>query len=217
MKIFLDTANIDEIKEANSWGIIDGVTTNPSLIAREGKDFKEVVKEICSIVDGPISAEVVSMDAKGMVKEARELVKIHDNITIKIPMCAEGLKATKELSLRGIKTNVTLIFSANQALLAAKAGATFVSPFVGRLDDNGQEGMQIIRDIVQIFMNYGFDTEVIVASVRHPIHVIDSAKAGAHIVTLPLKVLKLMASHPLTDNGIEKFLADWEKVPKAKK
>ena len=216
MKIFLDTANVDEIKEANTWGIIDGVTTNPSLIAREGRDFKEVVEEICSIVDGPISAEVISMDAKGMIKEARELVKIHDNITIKIPMCAEGLKATKELSLRGIKTNVTLIFSANQALLAAKAGATFVSPFVGRLDDNGQEGMQIIRDIVQIFMNYGFDTEVIVASVRHPIHVIDSAKAGAHIATLPLKVLKLMASHPLTDNGIEKFLADWEKVPKAK-
>ncbi len=216
MKIFLDTANIDEIKEANSWGIIDGVTTNPSLIAREGRDFKEVVKEICAIVDGPISAEVVSMDAKGMVKEARELVKIHDNITIKIPMCAEGLKATRELSLRGIKTNVTLIFSANQALLAAKAGATFVSPFVGRLDDNGQEGMQIIRDIAQIFMNYGFDTEIIVASVRHPIHVIDSAKAGAHIATLPLKVLKLMVSHPLTDSGIEKFLADWEKVPKAK-
>ncbi|MCK5038879.1 MAG: fructose-6-phosphate aldolase [Thermoplasmata archaeon] len=217
MKIFLDTANVDEIKEANSWGIIDGVTTNPSLIAREGRDFKEVVEEICSIVDGPISAEVVSMDAKGMVKEARELVKIHDNITIKIPMCAEGLKATKELALRGIKTNVTLIFSANQALLAAKAGATFVSPFIGRLDDNGHDGMQMVRDIVQIYMNYAFDTEIIVASVRHPIHVIDSAKAGAHIATLPLKVLKLMVAHPQTDIGIEKFLADWEKVPKPKK
>lgn len=216
MKIFLDTANVDEIKEANSWGIIDGVTTNPSLIAREGRDFKEVVEEICSIVDGPISAEVVSMDAKGMIKEGRELAKIHDNITIKIPMTAEGLKATKELALRGIKTNVTLIFSANQALLAAKAGATFVSPFIGRLDDNGQEGMQIVRDIVQIYMNYAFDTEIIVASVRHPIHVIDSAKAGAHIATIPFKVLKLMVSHPLTDAGIEKFLADWEKVPKQK-
>ena len=217
MKIFLDTANVYEIKEANSWGIIDGVTTNPSLIAREGRDFKEVVEEICSIVDGPISAEVVSMDAKGMIKEARELVKIHDNITIKIPMCTEGLKATKELSLRGIKTNVTLIFSANQALLAAKAGATFVSPFIGRLDDNGQEGMQIVRDIVQIYMNYAYDTEIIVASVRNPIHVIDSAKAGAHIATIPFKVLKLMAAHPQTEIGIEKFLADWDKVPKPKK
>ena len=216
MKIFLDTANVDEIKEANSWGIIDGVTTNPSLIAREGRDFKEVVEEICSIVDGPISAEVVSMDAKGMIKEGRELAKIHDNITIKVPMTAEGLKATKELALRGIKTNVTLVFSANQALLAAKAGATFVSPFIGRLDDNGHEGMQIVRDIVQIYMNYAFDTEIIVASVRHPIHVIDSAKAGAHIATIPFKVLKLMVSHPLTDAGIEKFLADWEKVPKEK-
>ncbi len=214
MKIFLDTANVDEIKEANSWGIIDGVTTNPSLIAREGRDFKEVVEEICSIVDGPISAEVVSMDAKGMIKEARELVKIHDNITIKIPMCPEGLKATKELALRGIKTNVTLIFSPNQALLAAKAGATFVSPFIGRLDDNGHEGMQIVRDIVQIYMNYAYDTEIIVASVRNPIHVIDSAKAGAHIATIPFKVLKLMAAHPQTEIGIEKFLADWDKVPK---
>ena len=217
MKIFLDTANVDEIKEANSWGIIDGVTTNPSLIAREGRDFKEVVEEICSIVDGPISAEVVSMDAKGMIKEARELVKIHDNITIKIPMCTEGLKATKELALRGIKTNVTLIFSPNQALLAAKAGATFVSPFIGRLDDNGHEGMQIVRDIVQIYMNYAYDTEIIVASVRNPIHVIDSAKAGAHIATIPFKVLKLMAAHPQTEIGIEKFLADWDKVPKSKK
>lgn len=216
MKIFLDTANVDDIREANSWGIIDGVTTNPSLIAREGRDFKEVVEEICSIVDGPISAEVVSMDALGMVKEARPLAKIHDNITIKVPMTPEGLKATKELALRGIKTNVTLVFSANQALLAAKAGATFVSPFIGRLDDAGHDGMQVVRDIVAIYMNYAFDTEIIVASVRHPLHVIDAAKMGAHICTVPFKVLQLMAKHPLTDIGIEKFLADWDKVPKKK-
>ena len=214
MKIFLDTANVEDIKEANSWGIIDGVTTNPSLIAREGRDFREVVEEICSIVDGPISAEVVSLDSKGMVKEARELVKIHDNINIKVPMTAEGLKAVSELSARDIKTNVTLVFSPNQALLAAKAGATFVSPFIGRLDDAGHEGMQIVHDIVQIYLNYAFDTEVIVASVRHPIHVVDAAKAGAHICTVPWKVLQLMVKHPLTDIGIEKFLADWEKVPK---
>ena len=215
MKIFLDTANVEDIKEANSWGIIDGVTTNPSLIAREGRDFREVVEEICSIVDGPISAEVVSLDSKGMVKEARELIKIHDNINIKVPMTAEGLKAVSELSARNIKTNVTLVFSPNQALLAAKAGATFVSPFIGRLDDAGHEGMQIVHDIVQIYLNYAFDTEVIVASVRHPIHVVDAAKAGAHICTVPWKVLQLMVKHPLTDIGIEKFLADWEKVPKA--
>ncbi|RLJ03111.1 MAG: fructose-6-phosphate aldolase [Candidatus Aenigmatarchaeota archaeon] len=214
MKIFLDTANVEQIKEANDWGIIDGVTTNPSLIAKEGRDFKEVVEEICGIVDGPISAEVVSLDAKGMVKEGRELAKIHDNINIKIPMTSEGLKAVKELSARGIQTNVTLVFSANQALLAAKAGATFVSPFVGRLDDNGQEGMQIVRDIVQIYLNYAFDTEIIVASTRHPLHVLDAAKAGAHIATVPWRVLQLMVKHPQTDIGIEKFLADWEKVPK---
>lgn len=216
MKIFMDTANIDEIKEANSWGIVDGVTTNPSLIAREGRDFKEVVREICDIVDGPISAEVISLDAKGMVKEAKQLAKIHENIVIKIPMTPEGLKATKELSDRGIKTNVTLIFSANQALLAAKAGATYVSPFVGRIDDGGQNGMDLVRTIVEIFNNYAFETEIIVASVRHPIHVIESAQAGAHIATLPFKVLKQMAKHQLTDIGIDKFLADWEKVPKKK-
>ena len=214
MKIFLDTANVDQIREANDWGIIDGVTTNPSLIAREGRDFREVVEEICSIVNGPISAEVVSLDAKGMVKEGRELAKIHENINIKIPMTPEGLKATKALSRRGIKTNVTLVFSANQALLAAKAGATFVSPFVGRLDDNGHDGMQVVRDIVQIYLNYAFDTEIITASVRHPIHVLEAAKAGSHIATVPWKVLQLMVKHPLTDAGIEKFLADWEKVPK---
>ena len=216
MKIFLDTANVEHIREANDWGIIDGVTTNPSLIAKEGRDFKEVVKEICSIVNGPISAEAVSTDAKGMVKEGRELAKIHDNINIKIPMTSEGLKAVKELSAREIDTNVTLVFSANQALLAAKAGTSYVSPFIGRLDDAGHEGMQIVEDIVQIYLNYAFDTEIIVASVRHPLHVIDAAKTGAHIATVPWKVLQLMVKHPLTDVGIEKFLADWEKVPKSK-
>jgi transaldolase len=214
MKIFLDTANVEHIREANDWGIIDGVTTNPSLIAREGRDFEEVVQEICSIVDGPISAEAVSLDAEGMVKEGRELAKLHENINIKIPMTSEGLKAVRELSARGIKTNVTLVFSANQALLAAKAGATFVSPFIGRLDDAGQEGMCIVHDIVQIYLNYAFETEVIVASVRHPLHVIEAAKTGAHICTVPWKVLQLMVKHPLTDVGIDKFLADWETVPK---
>ncbi len=214
MKIFLDTANVEHIKEANSWGVIDGVTTNPSLIAKEGRRFEDVVKEICAIVDGPISAEVISMDAPGMLKEAKELVKIHENVVIKIPMTAEGLKAVRECANRGIKTNVTLVFSANQALLSAKAGATYVSPFIGRLDDAGHEGMQIIRDIVQIYMNYAFETEVIVASVRHPVHVVDAAKAGAHIATIPYDVLKKMVKHPLTDLGIAAFLKDWEKVPK---
>ncbi len=214
MKIFLDTANVEQIREANSWGILDGVTTNPSLIAREGREFREVVMEICSIVNGPISAEVVSPDAKGMVREGRELAKIHDNINIKVPMTPEGLKAVKELSSRGIKTNVTLVFSANQALLAAKAGATFVSPFIGRIDDTGHEGMQVVRDIVQIYLNYAFDTEVIVASVRNPVHVLEAAKAGAHISTVPWAVLQQMTKHPQTDLGIAAFLRDWEKVPK---
>ena len=214
MKLFLDTANVEQIREANDWGIIDGVTTNPSLIAREGRNFKEVVEEICSIVDGPISAEVISLDAKGMVKEGRELAKIHDNINIKVPMTAEGLKAVKDFSARGIDTNVTLVFSANQALLAAKAGASFVSPFVGRIDDTGHDGLQIVHDIVQIYMNYAFDTEIIVASTRNPIHVLESAKAGAHIATVPWNLLQQMVKHPQTDIGIEKFLADWEKVPK---
>jgi len=217
MKIFLDTANVEQIREANSWGIIDGVTTNPSLVAKEGRDFREVVIEICSIVNGPISAEAIGPDAKGMVKEGRELAKIHENINIKIPMTSEGLKAVKELSARGIKTNVTLVFSANQALLAAKAGATFVSPFVGRIDDTGHDGMQVVRDIVQIYLNYAFDTEIIVASVRHPIHVLEAAKAGAHIATVPWGVLQQMTKHPLTDLGIAAFLRDWEKVPKQSK
>lgn len=209
MKIFLDTANIEEIKEGASWGIVDGVTTNPSLIAREGRDFKEVVKEICEIVDGPISAEVISEDSEGMIAEAKELVKIHKNIVIKIPMTVEGLKAVSVLSKDNIKTNVTLIFSANQALLAAKAGASYVSPFLGRVDDIGSEGMELVRSIVEIFDIYGFDTQVIAASVRHPLHVTDAALAGSHIATIPMKVLQQMVKHPLTDKGIESFMKDW--------
>ena len=209
MKIFLDTANIDEIKEGASWGIVDGVTTNPSLIAREGRDFKEVVKEICEIVDGPISAEVISEDSEGMIAEAKELVKIHKNIVIKIPMTVEGLKAVSVLSKENIKTNVTLIFSANQALLAAKAGASYVSPFLGRVDDIGSEGMELVRSIVEIFDIYGFDTQVIAASVRHPLHITDAALAGSHIATIPMKVLQQMVKHPLTDKGIESFMKDW--------
>ena len=210
MKIFLDTANIDEIKEGASWGIVDGVTTNPTLIAKEKRDFKQVVKEICEIVDGPISAEVISEDAEGMVKEARELVQIHKNIVVKIPMTVEGLKVVSTVSKEGIKTNVTLIFSANQALLAAKAGATYVSPFLGRVDDIGSEGMELVRTIVEIFDIYGFDTEVIAASVRHPLHVVDAALAGSHIATIPMKVLQQMVKHPLTDKGIESFMKDWQ-------
>ncbi|MBS6063273.1 fructose-6-phosphate aldolase [Criibacterium bergeronii] len=210
MKIFLDTANLDEIKEGASWGIVDGVTTNPSLIAKEGKDLKETIKAICEIVDGPISSEVLSENHEDMIKEARELAKIHKNIVVKIPMTIEGLKAVKVLSAEGIHTNVTLIFSANQALLAAKAGATYVSPFLGRLDDIGIEGMELVRTIVEIFDIYGYDTQVIAASIRHPMHVIDAALAGSHIATIPMKVLKQMAAHPLTDNGIEKFNNDWK-------
>ena len=214
MKIFLDTANVQHIREANSWGVVDGVTTNPTLIAREGRNFEEVVREICEIVDGPISAEVVSEDAEGMVKEARELSKIHKNVVIKIPMTPEGLKATRVLKDEDIKTNVTLVFSSNQVLLAAKAGATFVSPFIGRLDDQGQVGMEVIRETVTILETYDFDTQVIVASVRHPIHVLESALAGAHIATVPFDVLKKMARHSLTDVGIRKFLEDYKKIPK---
>ncbi|MGI6558406.1 MAG: fructose-6-phosphate aldolase [Limnochordia bacterium] len=214
MIFFLDTANIDEIREANSWGVIAGVTTNPSLIAREGRDFREVVNEICSIVDGPISAEVISMDAEGMIREAEEIAAWHPNIVIKVPMIPEGLKATKVLSEKGIKTNLTLIFSASQALLAARAGATYVSPFIGRLDDISTEGMDLIRDIAEIFAVHDIESQIIAASVRHPIHVIEAARAGAHIATVPFKVLQQLCKHPLTDQGIERFLADWEKVPK---
>jgi transaldolase len=214
MKLFIDTANVDEIREINDWGIICGVTTNPSLIAREGKDFLEVIKEITSIVDGPISAEVISLESSEMIKEARELAKIHKNIIIKIPMTKEGLKAVKVLSSENIKTNVTLIFSSAQALLAARAGATYVSPFVGRLDDIGYDGINVIKEISEIFFNYEIQTEIIAASIRHPMHVIESAKAGAHIATVPYKVLEQMINHPLTDAGIKKFLKDWETVPK---
>ena len=214
MKLFIDTANINEIREANSLGIVDGVTTNPSLIAKEGKDFISVVKEICSIVDGPISAEVISLKADEIVKEARVLAKIHKNIVVKIPLIAEGLKATKILSKEGIKTNLTLCFSPTQALLAAKAGATYVSPFIGRLDDISTVGMELIRDIKTIFKNYGFKTEIIVASVRNPIHVLDAAKIGADIATVPYATLMALIKHPLTDIGIQRFLKDWESVPK---
>lgn len=214
MKLFIDTANVEEIKKAYELGVISGVTTNPSLIAREGRDFVQVVKEITAIVDGPISAEAVSLDAPGMLVEARELAAIHPNIIVKIPMTAEGLKATKACAQEGIKTNVTLVFSANQALLAALAGATYVSPFVGRLDDIGQEGMDLIYDIITIFETYDYDAQVISASIRHPMHVTASAKAGAHIATIPYKVLMQMIKHPLTDAGVEQFLADWSKVPR---
>ena len=214
MKMFIDTANVDHIREANDLGVICGVTTNPSLIAKEGRDFVEVVKEITTIVDGPISAEVISLEHEGMVAEARELVKIHENIVIKIPMTLEGLKAVKILSAEGVKTNVTLIFSATQALMAARAGATYVSPFLGRVDDIGSVGMTLIEDIFQIFDIHGLDTEIIAASIRNPLHVVDAAKAGCHIATIPYNVLIQMSKHPLTDNGIEKFLKDWETVPK---
>lgn len=212
MQIFVDTANIEEIKKAVRLGVVSGVTTNPSLIAKEGRNFKEVVTEICEIVDGPISAEVISLDADGMVAEAEQLAKIHRNIVIKIPMTAEGLTAAKVLAGKKIKTNVTLVFSANQALLAALAGATYVSPFVGRLDDIGQNGMDLIREIVQIFEIYDFETQIIAASIRHPIHVTEAAKAGAHIATVPYKIIMQMTKHALTDIGIEKFLADWATV-----
>ncbi|MCI6275430.1 MAG: fructose-6-phosphate aldolase [Clostridium sp.] len=216
MKLFIDTAIVEEIKKANDMGIICGVTTNPSLIAKSGRDFKEVITEITNIVDGPISAEVISLEAEGMVSEADELVKIHKNIVIKLPMTVEGLKATKILSAKGIKTNVTLIFSAAQALLAARAGATYVSPFLGRLDDIGMEGMNLIEEIVDIFEIHGIETEIIAASTRSPMHVTRAARAGAHIATVPYNVLLQMTKHPLTDAGIERFLKDWEGVPKSK-
>lgn len=212
MKFFLDTANIDEIKDANSMGMVDGVTTNPSLIAKEGRDFETVIKEICEIVDGPISAEVISTDADGMIREARGLAKIHKNIVVKIPMLVDGLKAVRQLAAEGIKTNVTLVFSPLQALMAAKAGATYVSPFIGRLDDLSQDGMQLIDQIVEIYNNYAFDTEIIVASIRNPMHVLESALLGADIATIPYDVLRKLASHPMTDKGLAAFLKDWEKT-----
>lgn len=212
MKFFIDTANIAEIKEAVSLGLIDGVTTNPSLVSKENREFRGLVKEICSLVDGPISAEVISLEAEGMVKEARELSTIHKNVVVKIPMLPEGLKAVRTLTQEGIRTNVTLIFSPSQALLAAKAGATYVSPFVGRLDDVSHIGMDIVSQIRSIFDNYGYDTEIIVASIRNPLHVVDAAMMGADVATIPYKVLLQLASHPLTDIGIKKFMEDWQKV-----
>jgi transaldolase len=219
MKLFIDTADLNEIKELASWGILDGVTTNPTLLAKSGRSFQEVIDEIFALVDGPISLEVLSEKADDMRKEAKQIIskipqKYRKNVAIKIPMTPEGLKAVKALSKEGIKTNVTLIFSANQALLAAKAGATFVSPFIGRLDDNGQEGMQLIEEIMDIFCNYDIETEVIVASIRHPIHVIDAARLGADIATVPPDIIRKMAKHPLTDAGIQSFLNDWKKVKK---
>ncbi|MBU4344478.1 MAG: fructose-6-phosphate aldolase [Desulfobacteraceae bacterium] len=214
MKFFLDTANIDEIKEAHSMGMVDGVTTNPSLIAKEGRDFEEIIKEICAIVDGPISAEVISLDTEGMVKEARHLAAINDNIVVKIPMTIDGIKATRKLSSEGIKTNVTLVFSPLQALMAAKAGATYVSPFIGRLDDLASEGMLLIEQLVEIYSNYAFDTEIIVASIRNPLHVLDAALIGADIATIPFNVLAKFAAHPMTDKGLKAFLDDWNKAKK---
>ncbi len=214
MKIFMDTADTEEIREAASMGLVDGVTTNPSLIAKTGKPFNQVIEEICGIVDGPVSAEAVSPDAEGMLKEARQLSKIHKNVTVKIPMTAEGLKAVKSCAQEGIKTNVTLVFQPIQGLLAAKAGANFVSPFIGRLDDICQEGMDMVGELLAMLQNYGYATEVIVASVRHPIHVVQAALLGAHVVTLPFKVFDRLVNHPLTDIGIDKFLADYKKIPK---
>jgi transaldolase len=215
MKIFIDSADIKEIKEVHSWGILDGVTTNPTLIAKTGKKFEECIREIVALVDGPISVEVISQDSEGMVKEARELAKFSPkNITIKIPCTPEGLKAVKILSAERIKTNMTLVFSPSQAVLAAKAGATFVSPFVGRLDDISHFGMEIVSDIVAIYRNYNFPTEVIVASIRNPLHFVEAARIGAHIATCPFSVLSLLVKHPLTDIGIKKFFEDYQKIPK---
>ena len=214
MKFFIDTANIAEIKEAASMGVLDGVTTNPSLVAKEGKDFRKLLEEICVIVDGPISAEVISMEFDGIMKEGRELSKIHRNIVVKVPLIKEGLKAVKALKAEGIRTNVTLCFSPTQALVAAKAGAYFISPFIGRLDDVSTNGMDLIRQIVTIYRNYKFDTQVLVASVRHPLHVVEAAMIGADICTIPFKVIEQLIKHPLTDIGLQKFLEDWNKSQK---
>ena len=211
MKFFIDTANIDEIKEANSMGMVDGVTTNPTLVAKEGREFEPLIKEICEIVDGPVNAEVISTDAEGMLAEAHKLAKIADNIVVKIPMTVDGLKAVRKLAGEGIKTNVTLIFSPLQALMAAKAGAAYVSPFVGRLDDLSQDGLLLAEQIVEIYSNYAYDTEIIVASVRSPLHVLESALMGADIATIPFKVLAALAAHPMTDKGLKAFLDDWNR------
>lgn len=215
MKFFIDTASITEIKEAASLGILDGVTTNPSLVAKEGKDFRKLLEEICAIVDGDISAEVVSTDCDGMLKEGRELAKIHKNIVVKVPLIREGLKAVKILKAEGIRTNVTLCFSPNQALMAAKAGAYIISPFIGRLDDISIDGMDLIKQVVTIYRNYGFKTQVLVASVRHPVHVVEAAMIGAEICTMPFKVIDQLIRHPLTDIGLERFLSDWKKTQRS--
>jgi len=212
MKIFIDTANVDEIRKANEWGIIDGVTTNPSLVSKTGRTLDSVIQEICAIVDGPISAEVVSVDATGMVEEGERLAAIHPNVVVKVPMIPEGLKATKILHGHGIPVNVTLIFSPAQALLAAKAGATYASPFVGRLDDIAEDGMHLIEQLVRIYKNYGYPTQVLVASVRHPVHFVRSAELGAHVATCPFSVIQQLMKHPLTDIGLERFLADHHKA-----
>jgi len=212
MKFFIDTANVEEIRKTNDLGLLDGVTTNPSLVSKEGREFKGLIKEICSIVDGPVNAEVVSTNAEGMISEARDLVKLADNIVVKIPLIEEGLKAVKVLAAEGIKTNVTLCFSPTQALMAAKAGAAYISPFVGRLDDISSTGMDLVEQIITIYDNYGFDTEIIVASIRNPTHVVDAALMGADIATIPYKVIQQLIKHPLTDIGLEKFLADWQKM-----
>lgn len=214
MQIFLDTADVKEIRELSSLGLVDGVTTNPSLVSKEGRPFREIVDEIIHIVDGPINLEVVSTDAGGMLAEGRDLAKIHANVVVKIPMIAEGMKAVKQLTLEGIRTNVTLCFSSSQALLAAKAGATYISPFVGRLDDISHVGMDVVRQIVTIYKNYGYPTKVLAASLRSPVHFVDAAVAGAHVCTMPPSVLRQLLRHPLTDIGLERFLADWKKVPK---
>lgn len=212
MRLFIDTANVEHIREIHEWGVLDGVTTNPTLVCKENRNYADCIKEITSFVSGPVSAEAVSMEAEGMIREARELSKIADNVNVKIPMCPEGLKAIKALSNEGIMTNCTLVFSADQALLAAAAGATFASPFLGRLDDIGNDGLRILAEMVDIYKGYDIQTQVIAASLRHPQHVIGSAMAGAHIATIPYEVFKRMVRHPLTDIGIERFLADWEKI-----
>ncbi|MGZ3710642.1 MAG: fructose-6-phosphate aldolase [Bdellovibrionota bacterium] len=211
MKFFIDSGQTDEIRLANEMGIIDGVTTNPSLVAKSGKNFHTLIKEICEIVDGPISAEVVALDAPGMLKEGRELAKMHKNIVVKVPLTEEGLKATKQFTKEGIRTNVTLCFSSTQALLAAKAGASYISPFIGRLDDASQDGMVVIKEIRTIYDNYKFKTEILAASIRHPLHVRDAAMIGADVATCPLKILQQLVKHPLTDSGLKQFLNDWEK------
>lgn len=212
MRIFIDSANIEEIREINGMGFLAGVTTNPSLVAREGRDFKTVVREICTMVDGPVSAEVIRLDVDGIMTEAEELASIHPNVVIKVPVSEEGLKAVHGLAARGIRTNATLVFSATQALLAARAGASFISPFIGRLDDTGHDGLQVLEDIVAIFEQYLIDTEIIAASIRHPVHVVEAARIGSHIATVPYQIIKQMVRHPLTDAGIERFLEDWRKA-----